>query len=179
MNKTAEQSALGSIIGLIAGVVATGPMTAAMILWHRRLPASQRYPLPPREITMKLARATGVAKHMDHEARSAATLIAHFGYGGAAGAIYGATANAIPAPAWCKGIAAGLVVWGASYLGLLPGTGIIAPATRHPGRRNLLMIGAHLVWGTAMAGLTSLLEDEIHAPGLKPLAGAPLPHRDL
>ena len=29
--------------------------------------------------------------------------------------------------------------------------GILKPATRHPGRRNMLMIAAHIVWGAATA----------------------------
>lgn len=36
----AETTSLGAVTGLIAGVVATGPMTVAMILWHRRLPTA-------------------------------------------------------------------------------------------------------------------------------------------
>ena len=34
-----------ALLGAICGVVATGPMTAAMVLWHRRLPAGEKYPL--------------------------------------------------------------------------------------------------------------------------------------
>src|SRR3954469_8354399 len=167
MRDVTERTALGAVIGFIAGVVATGPMTAAMILGHRRLPLHERYPLPPREITMKLARATGLSQHMNSEMRSAATLLGHFGYGGAAGAIYGALSEEIPAPMLCKGATAGLLLWGASYLGWLPGAGILKAATRHPAQRNLLMIGAHLVWGTALAALTHLLKDEARHPGLK------------
>ncbi|MFL6569078.1 MAG: DUF6789 family protein [Chthoniobacterales bacterium] len=179
MSDATERTALGAVIGLVAGVVATGPMTAAMILWHRRLPMRERYPLPPREITMKLAREVGLSKHMNSEMRSAATLLGHFGYGGAAGAIYGAVSDEIPAPALAKGITAGLLLWAGSYLGWLPGAGILKAASDHPVKRNLLMIGAHLVWGTALASLTQLLKDEAHHPGLKPLSTAPAPHRDV
>ncbi len=179
MTKSTQRTALGAVIGLIGGVVATGPMTVAMILWHKRLPASERYPLPPREITMKLARSAGVAHEMSSEARSAATLIAHFGYGGAAGAIYGAVSDKIPAPTVVKGIAAGLVLWIGSYLGLLPGTGILKAATDHPARRNLLMIGSHLVWGTAMAAVTELLKEEAQGPGMQSFSTRMAPHRDV
>jgi putative membrane protein len=176
--KTTEQTALGAVIGLIAGVVATGPMTAAMILWHRRLPAAERYPLPPREITMKLARKAGVAEQMSPETRSAATMLAHFAYGGATGAIYGAVDDAIPFPTLYKGIGFGLIVWTASYLGLLPGAGVLKVATKHPARRNLLMIGAHVVFGAATGALTSLLKDEAHGPGAQPFSTTWTPHRD-
>jgi len=179
MSKTAERSSLHAVIGLVAGVVATGPMTVAMILGHRRLAAAHRYPLPPREITMKLAREVGLSKHMSSEMRSAATLLGHFGYGGAAGAIYGAVSDEIDAPVLVKGITAGLLLWGASYLGWLPGAGVLKSATDHPVPRNVLMVGAHLVWGTAMAAMTNLLEDEVHHPGPRALASTPAPHHDV
>jgi uncharacterized membrane protein YagU involved in acid resistance len=153
-------------------------MTAAMILWHRRLPASERYPLPPREITMKLARKTGVAEKMSTETRSAATMLAHFAYGGATGAIYGAVSDEIPAPGLYKGVAFGLVVWTASYLGLLPGTGVLKIATEHPARRNLLMIGAHVVFGAVTGALTELLKEEAGGSGAQPFSTSWTPHRD-
>ena len=43
------------IIGALAGLTATTAMTAAMRRLHRQLPARERYPLPPREITERLA----------------------------------------------------------------------------------------------------------------------------
>ena len=174
-----ERNSLGAVIGLISGVVATGAMTTAMIAWHRRLPPHERYPLPPREITMKLARRAGVADKMDSETRSAATLLSHFGYGGAAGAIYGAISDEVRAPAVVKGIAAGLLLWTASYLGWLPGTGVLTPATKHPGRRNLLMIGAHVVWGASLGLTTEMLQDEAQEPAPSPFSTDMLPHRDV
>ncbi|MFN2508570.1 MAG: DUF6789 family protein [Chthoniobacterales bacterium] len=179
MTTTTERTALGAMIGLIAGVVATGPMTVAMILWHRRLPASERYPLPPREITMKLAREAGVSHRMNSEVRSAATLLAHFGYGGAAGAVYGAISDEIPSSSMSKGAGFGLLLWAGSYLGLLPGAGILKTATEHPARRNLLMIASHLVWGAAMGAIAELLKEDAHGSGLKPFSSAMAPHRDL
>ncbi len=179
MTRNTESTALGAITGFIAGVVATGPMTVAMIWWHRRLPAHEQYPLPPREITMKLARGAGLSHQMSSEARSAATLLAHFGYGGAAGAIYGAVSDKIPGPGLLKGVGFGMLLWGGSYLGLLPGTGILKIATDHPARRNLLMIGVHVVWGAATGAVADLLREEARGSGLKPFSASTSPHRDL
>jgi uncharacterized membrane protein YagU involved in acid resistance len=53
-----------------------------------------------------------------------------------------------------NGVAYGLGVWTASYLGLLPALGLLAPATEHPARRNALMIAAHVVWGASL-GITA------------------------
>lgn len=174
-----EKTFLGALIGFIAGVVATGPMTVAMILWHRRLPHHEQYPLPPREITMKLARKTGLAEEMSAEAKSAATLVAHFAYGGVAGAVYGALSERLPAPAMWKGVGCGLLVWTGNYLGLLPGAGILHIATGHPGRRNLLMIGAHVVWGAALGMVTQIFEEDSGDAGEQAFSASHAPHHDV
>ncbi len=62
------------VVGGIAGTIATGPMTALMGWLHRKLPAHERYALPPHEITMKLAEAVGIKKNLSSDVRAAATL---------------------------------------------------------------------------------------------------------
>src|SRR5579862_935804 len=173
-----QRRIVDAIVGLLAGIVATGPMTVAMILWHRRLPVQERYPLPPRQIVMKLARVTGLDKSMSNEARSAATLLAHFGYGGAIGAIYGAVAEELPSPGIPKGILFGLVVWVTNYLAMLPAAGVLHGAQKHPARRNALMIAAHIVWGAATGWLDSVLREDAHGGGRQPFSTAHLMHPD-
>lgn len=134
--------------GALAGCIATAPMTASMELMYRLLPQHEQYPLPPSEITAELTDQTGVRDDLDTDEHVGLTLVNHFAYGAAAGAIYGPLAKYMPLPPALKGIAFGLVVWTVSYLGLLPALGILRPATEHPGRRNLLMILAHVVWGS-------------------------------
>ena len=166
------------ILGMLGGIVATGPMTVAMILLHRRLPIRERYPLPPREITMKLARKSGVDDQLDASARSAVTMISHFAYGAATGTLY-ATALDVERAPLSKGAVFGLFVWVASYLGWLPATGILSPATEHPARRNALMIAAHLVWGITLGAFVSLLAAEIRGTTPAPFSEELAPHRDL
>lgn len=134
---------LGSrmMIGGIAGFVATMAMTSAMKRLHARLPKKERYPLPPREITDRiLAPPPAAAPDL--------TLAAHFAYGAACGALLGA-ANARPGR--IGGALAGSAVWVVSYMGWLPGFGVLAPASEHPLRRNAAMLGAHFAWGWATA----------------------------
>lgn len=140
------------VTGALAGFAATVPMTALMEVLHRQLPGHERYPLPPGEITSKVAEEAGVDQHLDQPRHLAVTLAAHFGYGAAVGAIYGPLSRLVPLPRPISGLIYGLGVWLTSYLGLLPALGILRPATGHPPRRNWLMIAAHLVWGVA-AGL--------------------------
>ena len=167
-----------TILGTIGGIVATGPMTVAMILLHRRLPQEERYPLPPREITMKLARKSGVSRQLDAPARSAVTIMSHFAYGAATGMLYTGALNVERAPV-SKGALFGLFVWVASYLGWLPAAGILSSAVDHPARRNALMIAAHLVWGVTLGAFVSLVAREISGESSAPFSEERAPHHDL
>jgi hypothetical protein len=141
------------LLGALAGLAATAPMTLAMKLMHEQLPRGERYPLPPRQVTEGVAEKAGVNEQLGEEERRAATWVSHFAYGTACGALYGALSGgrADERPV-LAGVGFGLAVWAGSYLGWLPAAGIISPATEHPARRNALMIAAHVVWG-ASAGL--------------------------
>lgn len=134
------------LVGGIAGFVGTMAMTAAMRRLHRRLPEKERYPLTPREIVDSGATQLGLPLR-DEAAKDVATL-GHFLYGAAMGA---AMAALHPDPGKSGGALAGTAVWLASYMGWIPAVGTLEPATRHPARRNALMIGAHLVWGAVTA----------------------------
>ena len=135
------------LIGGIAGFVGTMAMTAAMRRLHRRLPDEERYPLTPREIVDSGSKQLGVP--LSGEAAKDVTTAAHFAYGAAMGALIAAMN---PDPGKRTGAVAGVAIWLASYMGWIPAVGNLEPATKHPARRNLLMIGAHLVWGSATAG---------------------------
>ncbi|RXT50444.1 hypothetical protein B6S44_22840 [Bosea sp. Tri-44] len=141
------------LLGAIAGFAATLPMTVAMRRLHRSLPVQERYPLPPREITEGLPNANLPA--------SSATLLYHFLYGGAAGALF---AGLFRRPGVAAGSAYGVSVWIASYLGWIPASGILRLATSHPSRRNALMLTVHLVWGACLAaGLAELEKAEANS----------------
>jgi uncharacterized membrane protein YagU involved in acid resistance len=139
------------IKGALAGFIATIPMTLAMKVLHAQLPREERYPLPPRLIVESTAEKLEVQDDLSEENEYALTVTSHFSYGSATGAIYGAgLALQGVEPSITNGVAYGLGVWTISYLGLLPGLGILTPATEHPARRNALMIAAHVVWGAAL-----------------------------
>jgi uncharacterized membrane protein YagU involved in acid resistance len=141
---TDDRMKLGSrlLIGSIAGFVGTMAMTAAMRRLYRRLPAEERYPLTPREIVDS---AAGQAKaELPSEAAKDLTTAAHFAYGALMGAMIAAMN---PKPSRPTGAAAGFAIWLASYMGWIPAVGTLEPATRHPRRRNALMIAVHGIWG--------------------------------
>ena len=154
------------VSGAAAGFTATVPMTLAMIAMHRRLPQHQRHSLPPRKITMNVAKKVGARKHLDETQRTGLTLLAHFGYGTFVGGLFGLlapreTSRAIPA-----GVAYGLLVWAGSYLGLLPALRLHRSARHEPDERNGLMIAAHVVWGATLG---------LFAPLLRRLTGSGAP----
>ncbi|MDQ4045331.1 MAG: DUF1440 domain-containing protein [Chloroflexota bacterium] len=141
------------IVGGVAGLVATAPMTVVMLALHRLLPAREQYPLPPEEITGILMDRAGAGDPRDREQRWPLTLLTHFGFGAVSGvglAFVGSWTRHSPT---AIGVLYSLAVWAISYLGWLPAAKILPLATRHPARRNLLMLVAHAVWG-ASAGTT-------------------------
>lgn len=148
------------LLGALAGLAATGPMTLAMKLMHEQLPRGERYPLPPRQITEELAEKAGVNEHLGDEERKAATWASHFAYGAACGALYGAVSGErCDERPVLAGVGFGLAVWAGSYLGWLPAAGVLSPATEHPARRNALMIAAHVVWGATTGAAVRGLSD--------------------
>jgi uncharacterized membrane protein YagU involved in acid resistance len=134
--------------GALAGLVATVPMTVAMIGMQRLLPKHLRYPLPPEQVTLRVMVDKGAISHLDDPERTIATGILHFGIGAVGGASYSVAARLIPVHSVLRGIGFGLLVWVTGYMGWLPALGILQPATKHPAQRNALMIVAHLVWGS-------------------------------
>jgi len=135
------------LLGALAGIAATCAMTATARAMHRRLPVVERYPLPPREI-VESSLPVSTKRSLDEHGRQTATIAAHFGYGAATGALYPLAA---PRGSLLSGAAYGFIVWAVSYFGIMPGLRILRPAHDPPGRRNTLMIAAHLVWGSTLA----------------------------
>jgi len=140
--------------GAIAGFVATVPMTLFMLSTQRFLPKGQRYDLPPELITKDLADKAHVKQHMNKAQILAATTVSHFGYGATMGVLYGLLGRRLPLPSGLKGSLFGLIVWAASYPVLLPLLGISESSHEETTRRNLMMIGAHIIWG-AGTGVTA------------------------
>jgi len=147
------------LLGALAGLAATAPMSLAMKLMHEQLPAHEQYPLPPREVAMEVAEKAGVKHELDEPEREGLTWASHFAYGAACGAVYAPLARAVDVPPPLTGAAFGLAVWAGSYLGWLPAMDILRPATEHPPRRTALMIAAHVVWGVAAGVIVDQLSD--------------------
>jgi len=155
----------------MAGAIATLPMTRFIRAVHPMLAGDERYPAPPRELIDSAADAGGVA--LGEDGARDLTLGAHYAFGAAAGA---AIAALFSRPGAASGAAAGVAVWAGCYLGWIPASGLLKPATEHPARRNAMMIAAHLVWGGATAlALRELYEQRGEIIGAGEDRDVPLP----
>jgi uncharacterized membrane protein YagU involved in acid resistance len=125
-------------------------MTAAMLALHRYLPRERAMEPAPVEVTRGVARLEPEAYEIVREHIGLASIVAHFSYGAATGAIYKLLASGRTRDPVASGMTWGMLVWAGSYLGYLPVLGIRRPATEDPWQRNVTMIAAHLVWGSAL-----------------------------
>lgn len=133
-----------------------------MVGLHRALPGADREPLPPRQITENAAAEAGVDHKLDEDDRTTATAAAHFGYGATVGAAYVPMAGKSGLHPAAEGALYGLAVWGGSYLGLMPASGLYKSATEEPVARNVMMIAAHVVWGASLGVVTEMTAERWH-----------------
>lgn len=150
----APESFSNVVAGAAAGMAATLPMTGAIAVCQSRLPLSERFTEPPpHQVAMDTAKGLGFHSRLDLDERVLLTIVSHFGYGAAAGMLYGWLADDDDSAPVLRGIGFGCAVWGGSYLGWLPAAGFRAAAHRMSLRRNLMMFGAHVVWGATLGAL--------------------------
>jgi hypothetical protein len=143
--------------GAFAGLLATVPMTVFMLLVRRGLPRHEQHRLPPVQIAAHLTRKTGLRKLLDRQDEGVLGWALHFGFGTAAGAVFGGLSPRVPLPAWPQGLAFGVVVWAGSYFGWLPAFDIHGHGGDQAPRRNALMLAAHLVWGATLGAVMAAL----------------------
>lgn len=151
-----QRAAVDAGEGAGAGLLATIPMSAVMIALHQLLPSAERLPLPPKKITAESGREVGLA--LDEEELQVATVLAHLGYGTGVGALFGPLLRYLPLPPVLAGVLYGLLVWFLSYMGWVPAVGVMAPATKQPQGRNVMMILSHVVWGAVAGWLVGKIE---------------------
>lgn len=157
--------------GIWSGILATDPMTSAMLIMRREMPADQKSPLPPSTITNEIISRAGL-QNLPTARKEDLTLISHFGYGAACGLIYALSRSLIPekekeVSPLLTGAIFCLSVWGFSYMVGNPSTGLRASAQKMPAKRNAMMILAHLVWGASLG----YAENELRRAGDEILVG--------
>lgn len=156
------------LAGALAGMIAAIPMALVMAGLDRLLPASKGswltrwLPLPPKQITNRLSRRFGIPG-ITQQGRewNWPTWLAHLGYGAATASLYPVITRPLHIPKVLRGMLFALGIWAASYMGWLPAVNIIKPATKQPARRNIVLIGSHLVWGSLIGLLASFFVQRV------------------
>lgn len=141
--------------GAIGGLVATVPMSAAMLV-ARRLGFMGRQ--PPERITQKVF-FRGLRRVRSRETRNALATVLHFTFGGVGGAVYGVAQRRLPVRVnpILTGVVFGTLVWAVSYMGWVPALGLM-PQPRHDRPdRPVIMIVAHWIFGATLGAVTAWL----------------------
>ena len=136
--------------GILAGIVATVPMTVAMEL-GRRSGLLRR--LPPEEITDRLVASTETAMPNREQRQTLAGLV-HFATGATLGAIFAA----LPQPSQLThriavGATYGLGVYTLNYVGVAPKLHLMPPPSEDRPGRQVTTLAAHLVFGATLGCL--------------------------
>jgi uncharacterized membrane protein YagU involved in acid resistance len=140
--------------GAIAGAVATGPMTAFMMLTRRQ---GRTPEIEPRLVEQWVTRATGTSRKLSEDQEVTLAGASHVAFGAAAGLLYGCLQRFLPLPAVITGVAVGLVIWAVSYAGWIPALGILPPPTKEPKETTARRVTMHAIYGASMGLAYDLL----------------------
>jgi hypothetical protein len=147
-----------AIRGAVAGAIGTLAMVALRrVLEPQLVPSSIRHKKhPPEQVTEWAASKTGKARALPKRKKMTAAMVLHFGYGSAAGALYGVARERLPhddgiVSAVDEGATFGTAVWAASVEGLLPALGIAPPTTDLPKRKWPMPVLEHMAYGVVTA----------------------------
>ena len=129
----------GAVAGLIGGLAGAGAKALAEKLFPPRIQGQT----PPPVIL-----AEQVAGHrLDPNERQAAQHAIHWGFGAAAGAVYGVVVEVEPSVGAWKGAAFGLTLNKLTHESLLPRMGLASPNEEQPTQERISEWVTHAVYG--------------------------------
>jgi uncharacterized membrane protein YagU involved in acid resistance len=153
----------GLAAGLLGGVAASWTMNASQSamseIRKRRAKAqhstgqtnsNQQQPSTEDPATVKAARA--ISKQVFHhelrdDEKSLAGNATHYAMGSGSGAIYGATAEVLPAATLGRGILFGAALWLIADEGIVPALGLSKAPVEYPASMHGYALASHLVYG--------------------------------
>jgi hypothetical protein len=142
--------------GFAAGLVATAVMTGVRMA-AKEAGLMERRP-PHSEVVGRLRAITGHTPWGRRAERSAT--IAHYAFGGVAGAIYGVIEPRRARPV--GGVLYAGAIWAISYLGVFPRIGLMPRPTRDDIGRQVVTAADHVVYGVTLDALLGIA-DRIYA----------------
>lgn len=136
------------LTGVVAGGLATVPMTAFMLGAQRKGFLGEA---PSRLITDFALISARLPVHDKHTATAVAGSV-HFGFGAVCGALFGALSHRarLPFPRVAQGTLFGIMIWFVSYKGWVPALNIMPPPEDDRPGRPLIMVVAHLIYGSTL-----------------------------
>ena len=146
-------------VGAVGGAVATVAMSAVMAA-EKKLGLLGEH--PPKKI-VRAARLRSGKIGMSRGEQNLATVLAHWGFGMATGALFGLLHRGSrgTARASLLGAGYGAAVWAASYAGWIPALGIMrSPRRDRPGRPTS-MVAAHLIFGSVLGAFVERLSPRL------------------
>ncbi len=150
----AERSlAKGLIAGLVAGLVATAAKSCVEMMFPPRVHGE---PEPPEVLAEKAAGHT-----LDRETKAFAGEAIHWGFGAAAGAVYGGVAEYYPAVTAKEGATFGLTLMTLTHETSLPAMGLTEPAEEQSIRERTSEATSHLVYGLVAERVRSFVRKQL------------------
>lgn len=133
----------------ISGLIATSAMSAVLAVTRK---VGLLGTPPPKRITASAFRKIGLSpRRTPNPLFHAAWIAAHLAYGAFCGVLYHPVGRFIHVHRYLRGLAFGLLVWAASYLGALPALGLYPRPNRDRNSRTASMIAGHIVFGITLA----------------------------
>ena len=142
MNKTkkvrTKSLAKGLVAGLIGGLIATAAKKTVERIYP---PRTHGEPDP----STLLAERTG--RRLSPRQKAIAKEAAHWGFGAATGAAYGAAVEYFPAAAGKEGASFGMALMTLTHEGALPALGLSSPASEQSIRERTSELTSHVIFG--------------------------------
>ncbi len=151
MSETSIERSLvkGLIAGAVAGLVATAAKSIAERIYP---PRTHDEPAPTEALAEKLA-----GHELAPATRELVGRSLHWGFGAAAGAVYGALVEYYPAAAAKEGASFGLALMALTHEGALPALGVEPPAEEQTTREHTSEAASHVLYGVVAERVRSLV----------------------
>ena len=145
------------LLGARAGLVATGLMSVVMLAGKAAGLTGQ---LPPAKITDRATEQLPPPGRPDRDQRDAMAAIIHFGFGAAAGALFGLGVAGVRRT-WLSmglGVVYATAVYAISYLGWIPALNLMPAASEDRPGRSVTMLVAHWIYGATLGAVLAVGE---------------------
>ena len=139
----------GLLAGAIAGLAATAAKSVAEKIYPPRVHGE---PEPPEVLAERVA-----GHSLSGTSKAAATEAIHWGFGAAAGAIYGALVEFYPAASAKSGASFGLALMSLTHETALPALHLSEPADEQSPREHTSEAASHLLYGVVTERVRSVV----------------------